>query len=410
VICSLIFSAFISVAAVLSVLLVMGIGAITFFYNDKQFIAALHHYRDFVQRFQASLKDVILGFAELKMNEKRRQALFDEVITPLSKQAVEGRTRADTFRVRTTVMYGLFVFFPAGALLFILPQTGLATLDQCIKVVAITMFSTIPLIGLLSFMPMAARASMIVKGLEEFEGALEAMAEPTANAADPPPSFERITIPEASFHYPLQPGVKIPFTLKVHDFHLRRGELVILRGGNGSGKSTFMHLLAGLVPFTSGEILVDGKPLSMEEGRYRALFSILFPDFHLFGGLYGLDASREKARELLKLMDLDRKVEIDEQGHFSTLELSSGQRKRLALVCCLLENRPVLLLDEVAADFDHYFREFFYQELLPQLKAEGKTLLVVSHDDRYFSCADRILTLEYGSFVPTEITHRKNPP
>jgi len=100
-------------------------------------------------------------------------------------------------------------------------------------------------------------------------------------------------------------------------------------------------------------------------------------------------------------MDLDRKVEVDEQGRFSTIELSSGQRKRLALICAMLENRPVLLLDEVAADFDHHFREFFYRELLPNLKAEGRTLLVVSHDDRYFDCADRVLTLEYGSFIPT---------
>lgn len=401
--CSLAFSAFISIAAVTSVLLVMGLGAIIFFYSDKQFIAALHLYRDSVQRFQSSLKDVILGFTELKMNEKRRQAFFTEVIDPLSQKALEGRTKADGFRVKNTVMYGLFVYFPAGALLFILPQTGLATLDQCITVVAITMFSTIPLIGLLTFMPLAARASFIVQGLEQFEAALEKMVDTANGATDPPPDFEEISIPEASFHYPLQPGAKIPFQLKVANFYLRRGELVILRGGNGSGKSTFMRLLAGLIPFNSGKIFLDKKVLQVEPARYRSLFSVLFPDFHLFGGLYGLEASREKGLELLKLMDLDHKIEVDAQGRFSTLELSSGQRKRLALICAILENRPILLLDEVAADFDHHFREFFYRELLPSLQAEGRTLLVVSHDDRYFGCADRILTLEYGSFIPTVI-------
>ena len=400
-VCSLAFSAFISVAAVTSVLLVMGLGAVTFFYSDKQFIAALHIYRDSVQRFQSALKDVILGFTELKMNEKRRQAVFAELIAPLSQKALEGRTTADGFRVKNTVMYGLFVYFPAGALLFILPQTGLATLDQCITVVAITMFSTIPLIGLLSFMPLAARASFIVKGLEQFEASLEKMVDTANGAADAPADFLEISIPEARFHYPLQPGATIPFQLEVRGFRLKRGELVVLRGGNGSGKSTFMHLLAGLIPFNQGEVFLDGKSMQAEPARYRSLFSVVFPDFHLFGGIYGLPAPREKVLELLKLMDLDRKVEVDEQGRFSTIELSSGQRKRLALICAMLENRPVLLLDEVAADFDHHFREFFYRELLPNLKAEGRTLLVVSHDDRYFDCADRVLTLEYGSFIPT---------
>lgn len=399
--CSLIFSAFISVAGLLAVLLVMGGGALVFFYSDKRFIAALMTYRESVAAFQASLKDVIQGFNELKMHEQRRKAFFSQVIEPLSREVIKKRVTTDRHRVQNTVMYGLMVYFPVGALLFILPQTGLMNLEQSVKIVAITLFSTIPLIGLLSFMPMAARSAFIVQGLESFEASLDLMRDDFGVAPETPGEFTGISIENASYSYPDSNGGTRPFTVNVDSFRLDPGELVILRGGNGSGKSTFMRVLSGLERFTSGDILLNGRLASDLGGVfYRSFFSILLPDFHLFGGLYGVNASPERVQSLLDRMALSGKVSYDgETGKFSNVLLSSGQRKRLALVCVILENRPVLLFDEVAADFDHHFREVFYRELLPELKAEGRTILVISHDDRYFSVADRVLTLRYGRFV-----------
>lgn len=401
--CSLIFSAFISPAGLGAVLAVMGLAALIFFYSDKRFMAALYEYRVAVEAFQSSLKDVIAGFTELKMNERRRTALFERAIAPLRQAALEGRCKTDGFRVQNTVMYGVMVYFPVGALLLILPVTGLATLEQCIKIVAITMFSTIPLIGLLSFMPLAARASLIVGGLEKFESLLDGMRDLELGESASPPDFVHISIPDGRFSYTPHANGSSPFMLTVRNFELRRNELVMLRGGNGSGKSTFMRLLAGLARLNSGDILVDGQPVAeLGLARYRGLFSVLFPDFHLFKGLYGIEADAERCRNELARMALTGKVSVDEAGRFSTLALSSGQRKRLALACTLLEDRPVLLLDEVAADLDHHFREFFYRTLLPQLKAEGRTILAISHDDRYFDVADRVLTLQYGEFIETE--------
>jgi putative ATP-binding cassette transporter len=401
--CSLIFSLSISVIGMLSVLLVMGLAAMLFFHSDKRFIQALMAYRASMADFQGALRDVILGFTELKMNESRRFSLFNELIHPFSKEVMDKRVLADGHRVQNTVMYGLMVYFPVGALLYILPQTGLVTLEQCVKIVAITMFSTIPLIGLLSFMPLAARSAFIIRGLEDFEATLDAERDPENHLPLPEiiPSFESLCIKNATYLYPDAKGGIKPFSLEVENFTLKKGELVILCGGNGSGKSTLMRVLAGLELFTTGDVFLNGRHLvEWGGGEYRTYFSVLFPDFHLFSGLFGITPPPERVRALLKRMALTEKVAYDEKTRrFSTTALSSGQRKRLALICAILEDRPVLLFDEVAADFDHHFRELFYLELLPELKKEGRTLVVISHDNRYYSVADRVLTLQYGRFV-----------
>ncbi|MDR3299550.1 MAG: ATP-binding cassette domain-containing protein [Candidatus Accumulibacter sp.] len=405
--CSLIFSLFISVIGMLSVLVVMGGAAAVFFYSDKRFIQALMVYRDAVTKFQGALKDVVLGFTELKMNEARRLSLFDELIRPFSGEVVSRRVLADGHRVQNTVMYGLMVYFPVGALLFILPHSGLMNVEQCVKIVAITLFSTIPLIGLLSFMPLAARSAFIVRNLENFEAKLDAERDKDSVAVSVMPPFEELRIENARYVYPDTNGSVKPFDLDVKHFSLKKGELVILCGGNGSGKSTFMRALSGLEPFSEGDVFLNGQPLAaLSAADYRACFSVLFPDFHIFSGLFGIAPPAERVHSLLQRMALSGKVKYDaETRRFSTTALSSGQRKRLALLCAILEDRPVLLFDEVAADFDHHFREMFYRELLPELKREGRTLVVISHDNRYFSVADRVMTLEYGRFVASAVRH-----
>jgi putative ATP-binding cassette transporter len=182
------------------------------------------------------------------------------------------------------------------------------------------------------------------------------------------------------------------------DFAARSGDLVFVIGGNGSGKTTFAKLLSGLYIPESGEIRIDGQTIDLAaiEG-YRQRFSIVFTDFFLFDSLLGLSSPDlgERAQGYLSQLQLDRKVKI-EGGELSTVELSQGQRKRLALLTAYLEDRPIYLFDEWAADQDPYFKEIFYRQLLPELKARGKTVFVISHDDRYYGVADRLVKLNYG--------------
>jgi putative ATP-binding cassette transporter len=182
------------------------------------------------------------------------------------------------------------------------------------------------------------------------------------------------------------------------DLKLFTNEVVFLVGPNGCGKTTLAKLLVGLYFPEEGEIRLNGKPVTDESRReYRENFSVVFSDFFVFEQLLGLESPRldEQARDYLARLQLNHKVQVVEGG-LSTTELSQGQRKRLALLTAYLEDRPIYLFDEWAADQDPLFKEIFYHQLLPELKARGKTVIVITHDDRYYSVADRLVKLVYG--------------
>jgi putative pyoverdin transport system ATP-binding/permease protein len=162
------------------------------------------------------------------------------------------------------------------------------------------------------------------------------------------------------------------------------GELVFITGGNGSGKSTFMRVLAGLYPANSGELTLDGRLVTDDtRDEYRSLVSTVFTDYHVFRRLYGIpEPEPGRLDDLLTQFRLIEKTGMT-NGEFRTLDLSDGQRKRLALIVSLLEKRPLLLLDEWTADQDPEFRRKFYHELLPELVNAGRTVVVITHDDRY---------------------------
>jgi len=209
--------------------------------------------------------------------------------------------------------------------------------------------------------------------------------------------WRRLELAGVTFTFRREAG-EADFVLGPLDLELLPGELVFLIGGNGSGKTSFAKLLLGLYEPEAGEIRLDGERIDRAgRDRYRQSFSAVFFDFHLFDELPGggLD---EEARRHLRELQLDGKVEIAD-GRLSTTALSQGQRKRLALLSAYLEDRPIYLFDEWAADQDPYFKEVFYRRLLPRLKAQGKTVLVISHDDRYFDVADRVVRLSEGRIV-----------
>ena len=195
------------------------------------------------------------------------------------------------------------------------------------------------------------------------------------------------------------------FALGPIDLTFQRGELVFVIGGNGSGKTTLAKLITGLYAPEVGEIRVDGE-LVTEENReaYRQHFSAIFTDFYLFESLLGLDDPNLdlQARDYLEQLQRDHKVQVND-GQFSTLSLSHGQRKRLALLTACLEDRSFYVFDEWAADQDPHFKKIFYETLLLELKARGKTVVVLSHDEKYYRIADRIIKLDYGQLVLNEI-------
>lgn len=181
---------------------------------------------------------------------------------------------------------------------------------------------------------------------------------------------------------------------------IRRGETIFIVGGNGSGKTTLLKLLTGLYQPHSGAILVDRELLTRRNAQnYRELFSTVFSQFHLFDRLYGLEGvDPERVKAVLDEMQLSGKTRF-EGGRFTDLNLSTGQRKRLALAVTLLEDKQILVFDEWAADQDPHFRKYFYEVVLKRLRDQGKTVIAVTHDERFWQQADRIVKMEYGSIV-----------
>ena len=227
---------------------------------------------------------------------------------------------------------------------------------------------------------------------------------PVAGPAPSPPPFETLGLSGAVYRYPAPPagaaGAGTGFALGPIDLAIRRGETVFIVGENGSGKTTLVKLLLGLYAPHAGALTLDGAPVPPERrDDYRQLFSAVFFDYFLFGDVMApgpIDPA--EARRHLERLDIAHKVDIVD-GKFTTTDLSAGQRKRLALVQVYLERRPIAVFDEWAAEQDPTFRRIFYTEILPEFRARGTTLIVVSHDDRYFDAADRVLRLKDGHVV-----------
>jgi putative ATP-binding cassette transporter len=206
------------------------------------------------------------------------------------------------------------------------------------------------------------------------------------------------------YAFPAPPSAT-PFALGPIDLTIEAGKLVFIVGENGSGKTTLVKLLLGLYEPQAGVIVVDGEPVTAaNRDDYRQLFTTVFSDYYLFDELLPGADRPEDAGPPLERLDLAHKVAVRD-GRFSSTDLSTGQKKRLALVHAWLEKRPVLVTDEWAADQDPEFRRVFYTELLPELQRAGRTLIVISHDDRYFHVADRLVQIADGKIVADEARH-----
>jgi putative pyoverdin transport system ATP-binding/permease protein len=257
-----------------------------------------------------------------------------------------------------------------------------------------------PLWNVIDTWPVIGRGTLAVERVKEVASLLDSRMLPAvAPRADL--EWEQLQLKSIVFTYPAHDGSR-PFQLGPLDFSLRPGEVVFVAGGNGSGKSTFAKVLTGLYPPDAGEIRLNGHRVSESTREwYHAYFSAIFSDFHLFDRLLGLSGPDLDARasDYLARLELEGKVQV-ENGLFSTTALSSGQRKRLALLTALLEDRPIYVFDEWAADQDAHFRDIFYTVLVPELRRKGKGVVVISHDDRYYRLGDRSLRLADGQMSP----------
>lgn len=382
--------------AVVFAFLALTIGTVQLLLNKmRKFFDLAREEQDILFKHFRSITE---GIKELKLHSLRRQEFFDKELQVSAADSRDYNLQAlNTAAVATGVGQLLF-FMLIGLLLFAVPKFVAVSTPVLSAYILTSTYLMSPFQNILQRLPAIFRANTSVEKIERMGLALASQAEITA-ALQPVKNadWKMLELKGTTHSYP---GDKEDSNFVLGEISLKfhPGELVFIVGGNGSGKSTFAKLLTGLYIPESGEILLDGQPITDENREwYRQHFSVIFSDFYLFDRLLGMTNHDldNQAAEYLREFHLDKKVEVKD-GVLSTTALSQGQRKRLALLTAYLEDRPIYLFDEWASDQDPFFRDIFYKQLLPELKRRGKTVFVISHDDRYFDLADRAIKLDYG--------------
>ncbi|MBD2099951.1 cyclic peptide export ABC transporter [Leptolyngbya sp. FACHB-261] len=339
------------------------------------------------------------GIKELKLNQQRRQAFLTEDLRTTAEKAREYRiTATDLFAVGGS--WGLVALFVLiGVILFVSPLLFTVPSSVLSGYVFTLLFMLTPIRGLLNTIPELLRANIALEKINSLGLSLAAQTNELEQVAkiSNQSSWQSLQCRGISHAYRGE-REDSNFTLGPLDLTLCPGEIVFIVGGNGSGKSTLVKLLTGLYVPEAGTIEFDGQRITNDNRDwYRQQFSVVFSDFYLFNRLLGFEDFNcdRQAQVYLEQLHLDHKVKVS-NGTFSTTALSQGQRKRLALLTAYLEGREIFVFDEWASDQDPAFKKVFYTQLLPDLKQQGKAVVVISHDDHYFDQADRILKLDYG--------------
>lgn len=362
--------------------------------TGQKWLAKAREEQDTLFKYFRTVTD---GTKELKLHYGRREAFLQEDLQQSAAAYRRYNTRGLTLFAMTSSWGKLIFFFAIGFVLFALPKLLRLNLQTLSGYVLTFTYLMLPMDNLVNSLPVLGRASVALKKIDSLDISLAERAETTTIPAAMRQDWQELRLHHVTHTYQTEQDDR-GFEVGPIDLTLHPGELVFIVGGNGSGKSTLAKLILGLYIPESGEITLDGIPIHPENREwYRQHFSVVFADFFLFDRLLGLDRAEldQEAVAYLKRLRLDHKVTIT-QGKLSTTSLSQGQRKRLTLLTAYLEQRPIFLFDEWAADQDPIFKDVFYTELLPQLRHQGKTILCISHDDHYFHLADRIIKLDYG--------------
>jgi putative ATP-binding cassette transporter len=347
------------------------------------------------------------GTKELKLHRARREAFLTRVLSSDAQTLRRHNITANAIYNGARSWGQVLIFVLIGLMLFVLPEFSAVSLQTRMSFTLIILYLMTPVEVILNSVPLLGRAKIAVQKVEDLglllPSNVDSIHEKPRREVES--KWQTLELTGVTHTY-YRESEDDNFVLGPIDLSFNRGELVFLTGGNGSGKTTFAKLLTGLYMPESGEIRLD-KDVVTDETRddYRQNFSVVFSDFYLFETLLGLEsnATDDRAQDYLQQLHLNHKVKV-ENGAFSTTNLSSGQRKRLALLTAYLEDRPFYVFDEWAADQDPVFKKIFYNQLLPELKSRKKTILVISHDEAYYHIADRVVRLNYGML---ESDHRR---
>lgn len=361
--------------------------------------------REYDDRLYKDYQAIIDGRKELTLNPHKAKRYFHQEFAPNAQHYRHQITQADTFNGFAANIANTLILALVGLNYYAALGLGWASVEVASSFALVILFMRAPLMTAIASLPTLITANVSIKKLESL--ALNKNTEFIQQQKAPHP-FKTLSLQQVTYQYKTDSSDKA-FQVGPINFSIKQGETIFIVGGNGSGKSTFARLLTGLYRPHSGQILLNGDPVQAEQWPiYRLQFSAVFSDYYLFRQIadgHGHNIDDATINEWLTLLEMSHKVS-HQKGHLSDTRYSQGQRKRLALLMAVMEQRGCILLDEWAADQDPRFRKIFYRELLPRLKERGVTVIAITHDDKYFDAADRIFKMDMGVLAELSISEQ----
>ncbi|WP_298510492.1 cyclic peptide export ABC transporter [uncultured Kordia sp.] len=384
------------------VLFVMAMLLVIYIWRNTRIERKLEHLRSLQNSYFRYLNDLLLGFKELKMSLTRNHNIHTKFLEV-------NRSKARNLREQTSISYlnneltGNYSWYIIiGAILFALPRVIDLDFAATSAFLVTILYMIGPIAVLITLIPTNTRVKIALGRLSKFNKTLSGnvAANMELEAHTEAANFSKVTFEEVSYEY-FDKKKEKAFELGPLNLQVTSGEVLFIVGANGSGKSTFVNLLTGLYKPKSGNIKFYNDKMEPDESEatFKKHVATIFTHPYLFSENYdGFEITEENKRltDLIAKMKLTDVVRYDEEKNTIDNRLSKGQEKRLAMVYTLLEDKPIIVLDEWAAEQDPEFRAFFYSVLIPELKQKGKTIIAISHDDKYFSYADRIIKFDYG--------------
>lgn len=369
----------------------------------------LNELRDLQDDFFVYLNDLLHGYKELKLSSKMTGSIFHKNFYP-NRRIGKSLATDVAIRYMNNDLTGRYSWFIAlGGIMFGLPLLIDFDSSQALGFITTILYMIGPIAVLITLVPVMTKVKIALARLKNYDELIKIdhiddRSQAKELNANDKKAVNSICFNDVVFEYDNEDKER-NFKVGPLNLEIKRGELIFITGGNGSGKSTFVNLLTGLYQPQSGEILLKGsEEVSNKSLEYSNYFSAVFTNPYLFQKAYhgqNLDSENTMFKDLVSTMKLDSIIEVNEKESMVNTRLSKGQQKRLALIYALMEDNPILVLDEWAAEQDPEFRAYFYKNLLPRLQKEGKTIIAITHDDAYFDRADRVMKFDYGSIRET---------
>ncbi len=379
------------------ILLIISTIAVLYYLVTQKSMVYLELARDSQSEFMTITDGIVKGFKELSLHSRKRIEYKSDV-TYISENYRDRVITARTKFLNAFLVGESLLLLIIGFITFAIPEIFKTfNTSKLSTFIMILLYLIGPINAILSSIPNISKIYVSWKRVkamtDEISDKLEKTTQEIIKGANVK-IIQSIRIENICYSYENEPEIS-QFSVGPINLEVKKGEVLFIIGGNGSGKTTLAKLICGLYNARQGALIVN--EFEVTNSNIGEVMSVVFSDFHLFDKLYEIDFKSKKAEidNYLKLLELNNKVSIV-NGKFSTTNLSGGQKKRLALLKCFLEDRPVYLFDEWAADQDPEYKKFFYHNLLPQMKKNGKIVIAITHDDNYFTVADKIIKMDMG--------------